>query len=133
ELGTYKAVFSFSGFTDIEKSNIIVSANQTSTVDGKLQVKTQLVAVDVQAEPAAALQIEAPVRGGNISKSDLTNLPFANRNPATLAGIVPGVSFNRGGFGDNTFSANGARSRSNNFLIDSTENNDISVAGQAFH
>ena len=27
---------------------------------------------------------------------------------------------------------NGARGRSNNFLLDGTENNDISVAGQAF-
>ena len=30
-----------------------------------------------------------------------------------------------------TFSVNGGRGRSNNFMIDGTDNNDISVAGQA--
>ena len=45
---------------------------------------------------------------------------------------LPGVTTNRNGFGNATFAVNGARGRSNNFLIDGTENNDISVAGQAF-
>ena len=50
----------------------------------------------------------------------------------SLALTLPGVSTNRFGFGVGTFSVNGSRGRSNNFLIDGTENNDISVAGQAF-
>ena len=45
---------------------------------------------------------------------------------------LPGVSTNRFGLGISTFSVNGSRGRSNNFLLDGTENNDISVAGQAF-
>ena len=49
-----------------------------------------------------------------------------------LALTLPGVSTNRFGFGVGTFSVNGGRGRSNNFLIDGTENNDISVAGQGF-
>lgn len=49
-----------------------------------------------------------------------------------MALTVPGVSSNRGGFGTATFVVKGARGRSNNFLLDGTENNDISIAGQTF-
>ncbi|MEZ5354811.1 MAG: hypothetical protein R2762_19430 [Bryobacteraceae bacterium] len=49
---------------------------------------------------------------------------------------MPGVSTTRFSFGSGGLSGriavNGSRGRSNNFLIDGTENNDISVAGQAF-
>jgi len=83
-------------------------------------------------EEAELCQTEAPVRGGNIDERRITELPVAGRNPVALALTLPGVSTNRYGFGVGTFSVNGSRGRSNNFLIDGTENNDISVAGQAF-
>ena len=114
------------------KTGVIVNANQTSAVDAQLAPGEQQVTVDVVSEAGAALQTEAPVRGGNISTQQVTELPFATRNPVALALTLPGVSSNRGGFGVGTFSVNGARGRSNNFLIDGTENNDISVAGQGF-
>jgi hypothetical protein len=72
------------------------------------------------------------VRGGNISETQIVELPIALRNPVALALTLPGVSTNRFAFGRATFSANGGRGRSNNFLIDGTENNDISIAGQGF-
>jgi len=81
---------------------------------------------------AIALQVEAPVRGGNLTSVQITELPFATRNPVALALNIPGVSTNRYGSGVATFVVNGARGRSNNFLLDGTENNDISVAGQGF-
>jgi outer membrane receptor protein involved in Fe transport len=132
DLGTYRITFSLTGFGALEKTNIVVNANQTATVDAALQLGAQEVSVDVFAEAGTTLQMEAPVRGGNISEVQVTELPFAGRNPVALALTLPGVSSNRGGFGADTFSVNGARGRSNNFLIDGTENNDISVAGQGF-
>jgi len=81
---------------------------------------------------AALLQTEAPVRGGSISSIAATNLPITNQNPVSLVLTLPGVSSNRYSFGVGTFPVNGARARSNNFLIDGTENNDISITGQAF-
>ncbi len=92
----------------------------------------QQVTVDVVSESGAMLQTEAPLRGGNITTQQITELPIASRNPALLALTLPGVSSNRFGFGIGTFSVNGARGRSNNFLLDGIENNDISVAGQGF-
>jgi hypothetical protein len=75
------------------------------------------------------------VRGGNISTRQITDLPIATNAAATnqpcrSCADAAGVSSNRSGVGIGTFSVNGARSRSNNFLLDGTENNDISVAGQ---
>jgi len=132
DLGTYSLTIAATGFGTATKTNVIVNANQTSAVDAQLEPGSQTVTVNVTSEVGAALQTEAPVRGGNISTVQVTELPFAGRNPVALALTLPGVSTNRGGFGVGTFSVNGARGRSNNFLIDGTENNDISVAGQGF-
>lgn len=132
DLGTYTIKITAPGFGPLTKSNIVVSANLTSTVDTQLTPGTQELSVDVTAESGALLQTEAPVRGGNIDSTRITELPIATRNPVSLALTLPGVSSNRFGFGASTFSVNGGRGRSNNFLIDGTENNDISVAGQGF-
>ncbi len=132
DLGDYTIKFTATGFGETVKSNVVVSANQTASVDAQLQVGAQSLSISVTAESGALLQTEAPVRGGNLDSTRITELPVATRNPTMLALTLPGVSTNRFGFGVMTFSANGGRGRSNNFLIDGTENNDISVAGQGF-
>ncbi len=132
DLGTYSVKVSAPGFGEIVTTNVEVRANQTSEVGANLSPASQQVTVDVSADAGTLLQTEAPVRGGNIEQQKITELPFAGRNPVSLALTLPGVSSNRFGFGVGTFSVNGSRGRSNNFLIDGTENNDISIAGQAF-
>lgn len=131
DLGDYSVRITANGFGPSVKTGITVNANQTSTVDADLAVGTQETVVDVVASGGDQLQTEAAVRGGNIETRKITELPVGS-NPVSLALTLPGVSSNRGGFGVGTFSVNGARGRSNNFLIDGTENNDISVAGQGF-
>jgi outer membrane receptor protein involved in Fe transport len=98
--------------------------------DIRLTVGSQALTIDVTAESGTLVQSEAPVRGGTIEEGRITELPISSRNPAMLALTLPGVSSNRGGFGVGTFSVNGARSRSNNFLMDGVANNDMAVAGQ---
>lgn len=130
--GSYSIKFTATGFGEVIKTNIPIEGGQTVEVNAPLAPGGQQVTVDVTAEGTALLQTEAPVRGGNIETKRVTELPYAGRNPVALALTLPGVSTNRGGAGASTFSVNGARGRSNNFLIDGTENNDISVAGQGF-
>ena len=132
DLGNYTVGIAATGFGTLTKTNIVVNANQTSVIDAQLAPGGTDVSVDVSAEAGELLQTEAPVRGGNISQIQITQLPTGNNNPVSLALTLPGVSSNRGSQGVGTFSVNGARGRSNNFLIDGTENNDISVAGQGF-
>lgn len=132
DLGNYSVRIAAVSFGTVNKSGVVVNANQTSTVDADLTLGGQETTVDVVAEAGTQLQTEAPVRGGSISPQQITQLPVASRNPVGLALTLPGVSSNRTSLGIGTFSVNGARGRSNNFLIDGTENNDISVAGQGF-
>ncbi|CAN5515208.1 hypothetical protein BH20ACI3_BH20ACI3_08920 [soil metagenome] len=131
DLGTYSVSIASSGFGTVTKTGVTVNANQSSAVDAQLAPGQQQVTVDVVSEAGAALQTETPVRGGNILANQITQLPSGG-NPVGFALTLPGVSTNTSGVGIGSFSVNGARSRSNNFLIDGTENNDISVAGQGF-
>jgi hypothetical protein len=130
--GAYSVKYNATGFGEVVNTGIVVQANQTSDVSAHMAPAGQIETVNVAADAGQLLQVEAPVRGGNIDKVRITELPFSGRNPVSLALTLPGVSTNRFGFGVGTFSVNGSRGRSNNFLIDGTENNDISVAGQGF-
>ena len=132
DLGTYEVKFSAASFGEVIKNGVVVLANQISDIGAQLQAGGQQVTVDVTADSEQLLQTESPVRGGSIETKRITELPIAGRNPVSLALTLPGVSSNRYGFGVGTFSVNGSRGRSNNFLLNGTENNDISVAGQAF-
>ena len=131
DLGDYVVRCSASGFKAFQTEPFAVAAAQVRTVDARLEVGEQKTVVQVEAT-AQALQVEAAVRGANVDVRQIDALPLAARNPAMLALTAPGVSTNRAGPGVSTFVVNGARGRSNNFLIDGTENNDISVAGQGF-
>ncbi len=128
--GNYTIRVSAPGFKALDISAFPVAAAQVS-VDGQLEVGSVSSTVEVTSE-SALVQTEAPVHGGTITAASATELPVANQNPVSLVLTLPGISSNRYSFGVGTFPVNGARARSNNFLIDGTENNDISVTGQAF-
>ena len=130
--GTYELTVSSPGFKGAKTDSFEVSGGRIAAFDLKLEVGTQSSVVEVSAD-AVQLQTESPVRGGTISTTQATELPISSRNPVALALTLPGVASSRFGIGGSgSFSVNGARNRSNNFMIDGMENNDISVAGQAF-
>ena len=131
DLGAYEVTVRALGFKNHVTRGFEVQAGQVSTLDASLELGEATTSINVTEKPVQ-LQIEAPVRGGNITAAQITELPNAIRNPTEFALTLPGVSTNRFGRGDTTFIVNGARGRSNNFLLDGTENNDISVAGQGF-
>ena len=130
--GTYQVSIAAPGFKSIQTASFVVAGGRVASFDTKLEVGTQASVVEVSAE-VVQLQTESPVRGGTISSIQTTELPIASRNSVALALTLPGVATSRFGVGGSgSFSVNGARNRSNNFMIDGMENNDISVAGQAF-
>lgn len=92
------------------------------------------VKVQVTSEAGVDLQTEDAVRSEVISESALAELPISGQNSLTLMLTAPGVvRSNLGSSYDSGIgSVNGARTRSNNFLIDGLQNNDISVAGPQF-
>src|SRR5215472_4232400 len=129
--GTYRIKVNSPGFSALETQPFTVVASQVAKVDAQMEIGQVTNVVEVSAE-STLIQTEAPVRGGTISAQSVIALPIPTQNPVMLTLTLPGVSTNRYSFGIDTFSVNGARGRSNNFMLDGTENNDISVAGQAF-
>jgi hypothetical protein len=128
--GEYTISVAAAGFkTTVVKS--VVQAGQVLSKDARLEVGEPKVVIEVQAG-AQPLQYEAPVRGGNLEAAQITQLPFSSRDATALALTLPGVSTDRSGFSNATFIVNGSRGRSNNFMVDGTDNNDVSVAGQAY-
>jgi hypothetical protein len=139
EPGDYAIEFSASGFKKAQRTAITAAGGQVTSIDAQLEVGDTTTVLEVTDSAGAILQYEAPVRGGSFSGVQNTQLPLPLRNPTSLAILLPGVSSNRYGFGNSTgaagqtysnFVVNGGRGRSNNFMIDGTENNDISVGGQ---
>jgi hypothetical protein len=134
-LGSYKLKVVAAGFASTEATGIAVNANQTSDYDVNLKLGTTGEEINVEATGGAvALQTEEATRGAAIDPVQLTSLPITGQNSLNLMLIIPGVvKSNQGGSLDSGIgSVNGARARSNNFMIDGVQNNDISVAGPSF-
>ncbi|MGH9756271.1 MAG: carboxypeptidase regulatory-like domain-containing protein, partial [Candidatus Acidiferrales bacterium] len=133
--GIYSVTFSAPGFSDLIVGNAILSGSVSTTVDGKLQLSTVKSTVEVSAGAAQTIDTQSGQLGESLGHTEVMNLPYTSLNPAELALTLPGVqdppstaSFTNG-FG---FSVNGTRPRANNFLIDGQDDNDNSIAGQAF-
>ncbi len=94
------------------------------------------VAQSVTVEGGAPLIQASPMRGGDFLSREVRDLPLVSLNPMSLARTLPGAiepagSFVFGQSKEVAFSVNGQRPRANNYLLDSTENNDIEFASVA--
>ena len=134
DLGTYEVIIRAKGFKTSSTSGVLAQANIITDVDVEMAVGTQEETVNVNAGLGEMLQTSDVVRSGNFNAQQVAALPSANLNPYDLGRLLPGVTTASTGaqFGNSAqFSVNGQRPRGNNYLIDGTENNDISVTGPA--
>jgi outer membrane receptor protein involved in Fe transport len=130
DLGEYNLKVTATGFQTYVHRGLTVQAGATLAQDVRLEVGTTQTVVEV-AGNTVTLAYESAQRGGNLNSQALAQLPAVfTRDVAQVALILPGVSTNRFNTGNATFAVNGSRGRSNNFMVDGTENNDVSVAGQ---
>jgi len=137
DLGVYNLRINQNGFKQFVNTEIGVEANRTATIDAALEVGVGEMVVEVNAATDELLIKDAPIRGGSLNAQKVVNLPVSGLEPISLARTLPGViqavgssTFGNGGM-NTQFSVNGQRPRGNNYLIDGTENNDISVGGNA--
>ena len=139
-VGSYEVAVEAQGFSRYVQSGITLLLNQSAVVDVSLKVGSVQEVITVT-ENASLLNTATAEVGTRFDSRRVSELPLStNRNVYNIALSAPGVSqlgsgqtsFAGGGTGSTSgisFSANGGRIRSNNFMIDGQDNNDFGVAG----
>jgi hypothetical protein len=128
--GTYTITVNAEGFSKREIQNVGVAASLITSVNANMVVGSETV-VSVEAT-GETLQTETGELSETIGSTEVHELPIASLNAYALATTLPGVTTVRtADFTEGTsYSVNGSRPRSNNFLIEGTDNNDAGIHGQ---
>ncbi len=123
--GIYRVVVEKEGFKRSEYTDIrVVSANDTG-FNITLEVGEQTDTVTISAESIVALNRNSPTIGATFEARRVVELPLsAGRDINNLAVLSPNAFRAPGSSG---ISVNGQRARNNNFTIDGSDNNDVSV------
>ena len=139
-VGDYELTVQASGFGKYVQTGITLSLNQNAVIDVSLKPGDVQASVTIT-ENASLLNTTTAEVGVRFDSRRVSELPLAtNRNVYNIALSAAGVtqlgagqtSFSGGGVGSTSgvsYSANGGRVRSNNFMIDGQDNNDFGVAG----
>ncbi|HEY3929247.1 MAG TPA: carboxypeptidase regulatory-like domain-containing protein [Candidatus Koribacter sp.] len=128
--GVYNVAVTASGFAETKLTNLNVSGSVITSANATLRPGAQET-LTVEAE-GETLQTETGEITSTISTREVQDLPIATLNPYALAVSLPGVTtvttdILTNGVG---FSVYGTRPRSNNFLIEGSDNNDAGIHGQ---
>src|SRR5579863_1010576 len=124
-IGQYKVAVEKPGFKKAVSEVVELNVQGRVAINVTLQVG-QISEVVVVTEVAPLLETQTSELGQVVDQKRVSNLPLNGRNFAQLALLSPGTSpsepgaRDEGGYG---FSANGARSLQNNFLLDGVDNN----------
>src|ERR1700760_1817535 len=125
----YSVTVENSGFKTAVVTGVEVEVSSERRADVTLQAGELTQTVQVSGDTLPQVESTKKTPGGIIESKVVTNLPVNGRDYQKLIFLVPGVAGSPdqitdspGSFG--TFSVNGARGRSNNFLLDGTDMND---------
>jgi len=124
--GTYTVKAELSGFNTVVYNDIRLVSSGEVTINAELAVASvgETITVTGKAE-AVELNKTNPTVGTTSTARQVVELPLsADRNINNLMATGPNVSRVTG---QGTYAANGQRSRNNNYMIDGSDNNDISV------
>ena len=128
-IGTYGVTVEKPGFKQGVVTGIQVEVSTERRADVTLQTGEVSEKVEVIGSDLPQVDSTSNVLGGIVESKVVTNLPVNGRDYQKLIYLVPGVAGSPdqitdspGSFG--VFSVNGARGRSNNFLLDGTDMND---------
>src|SRR6266404_3849407 len=128
-IGNYSVTVEESGFKTAVIRGIRVEVSGERRADVTLQPGQVAETVEVSGDLLPQVESTSDTLGGIVESRVVTSLPVNGRDYQKLIYLVPGVAGSPdqitdspGSFG--TFSVNGARGRSNNFLLDGTDMND---------
>jgi outer membrane receptor protein involved in Fe transport len=132
--GTYRVIVRKFAFRSVVKPGVELQVQQVVALNFVLELGSEA--------HSAILEVGGPLiqadakRGGNFLGNEVRDLPLVSMDPVSLARTLPGVVVPHGSalysiVDSAAFSVNGQRIRANNYLLDSTGNNDIAVTGIA--
>jgi hypothetical protein len=127
--GSYNVAISQSGFQTSVTNGVSVDVATERRVDISLKPGQVTEQVEVSGETLPQIETTSNELGGVLTQSEVKDLPINGRDYTKLIFLNPGVagspdqiSDSPGSYGE--FSMNGARGRSNNYLLDGTDMND---------
>jgi hypothetical protein len=136
--GSYSIRAEAAGFQSIYIKGLKVNPSVITSYDAILPVGAATATVEVQAN-SNTINTDNGQLSSTLGNAELTILPIFSLNPIELVATLPGVQLvnaqlNLGGVGGNfeQIEVNGARPRSNNFMMDGQDINDVGIGGQAF-
>ena len=128
-IGTYNVTISQTGFTTFVATGVTVDVASERRVDGSLKAGEVATRVEVSADQLPIVETTTNTLGGVLTSEAVQDMPVNGRDYTKLIYMNPGVagspdqiSDSPGSYGE--FSMNGARGRSNNYLLDGTDMND---------
>src|SRR5262252_7649333 len=128
-IGTYSVTVSQTGFQTFVATGVTVDVAAERRVDAALKTGEVSTRVEVSADQLPLVETTTNTLGGVLTAQTVENMPVNGRDYTKLIYMNPGVagspdqiSDSPGSFGE--FSMNGARGRSNNYLLDGTDMND---------
>ena len=128
-IGTYNVTVTQSGFQTFVAKGVTVDVATERRVDASLKTGEITTKVEVSADELPLVETTTNTLGGVLTAETVENMPVNGRDYTKLIYMNPGVSGSPdqisdspGSFGE--FSMNGARGRSNNYLLDGTDMND---------
>ena len=128
-IGTYTVSVSQTGFQTFVATGVTVDVATERRVDAALKAGEVSSVVEVAGDLLPQVETTSAELGGTLTADTIESLPVNGRDYQKLIYLNPGVagspdqiSDSPGSYG--TFSMNGSRGRSNNFLLDGTDMND---------
>jgi hypothetical protein len=128
-IGTYKVTVTSANFQTFVATDVVVDVSSERRVNAAMktgQVSTQLT---VEGDLLPQVETTSTEIGGTLTSDTIESLPVNGRDYQKLIYMNPGVAGSPDQITDSpgsygTFSMNGSRGRSNNFLLDGTDMND---------
>lgn len=128
-IGTYNVTVTQSGFQTFVATGVTVDVATERRVDAALKTGQISSTIEVTGDQLPQVETTTNTLGGVLTAQTVENMPVNGRDYTKLIYLNPGVSGSPdeisdspGSFGE--FSMNGARGRSNNYLLDGTDMND---------
>ena len=128
-IGSYDVTVEKAGFQTSITSGVKVDVASERRVDAALKPGEVKEQITVSGEALPLIEITNATLGGTLTQESVKDLPINGRDYTKLIYLNPGVAGSPdqitdspGSFGE--FSMNGARGRSNNYLLDGTDMND---------